>query len=100
MDLIKSEHIILKPILTEKSLVAHAVGKYTFLVSRQSSKFQIAKAFETVFGVKPLNVNTNTIKGKQKTDWKKRLPIKKPDEKMAIITIPKDKKIELLNLSN
>jgi large subunit ribosomal protein L23 len=99
MNSINSEHIILKPIITEKALIMQSQGKYTFSVGLKANKYQIEKAFEEVFGAKPLCVNTRVLKGKLKTDWKTRKPIEKSDRKIAIISVAKDKKIELLNLN-
>jgi large subunit ribosomal protein L23 len=94
----KTNLIVLKPVFTEKTLIQQEKGKYAFWVKRDATKGQIQSSFETVFGIKPLSVNTVLVKGKNKTDWKKRLPIKKPDLKKAIITIDKNTKIELLNI--
>lgn len=99
MNKISVNKIILGPIVTEKSLQLQDSGKYSFWVSRNSSKNQIAVAFKESFGLDPLNINTSTLKGKIKTDWKKRMPITKSDRKKAIISVKKDQKIELLNLS-
>ena len=93
----KSNLLILKPVFTEKTLAQQENGKYSFWVKRDATKGQIEDSFETAFGVKPLSVNTILVKGKTKTDWKKRLPIKKSDLKKAVITIDKNKKLELLN---
>jgi len=90
--------IVLKPVFTEKTLIQQDKGKYTFWVKKDATKGQIESSFEAVFGIKPLSINTVLVKGKNKTDWKKRLPIKKPDLKKAIITVDKNTKIELLNL--
>ncbi|MDD4937501.1 MAG: 50S ribosomal protein L23 [Candidatus Shapirobacteria bacterium] len=91
--------INLKPIITEKSLTHQEISsKYSFWVDTKVNKNQIITAFKTVFGIKPLSVNTIIIKGKIKTDWKKRKPIKKSNKKKAIITLPKGTKIELLKL--
>lgn len=95
----QSNLIILTPAFTEKSLVQQENGKYTFWVKKDATKGQIAASFEAVFGIKPLNINTVILKGKNKTDWKKRLPIKKSDRKKTIITVDKNKKIELLKLN-
>jgi large subunit ribosomal protein L23 len=99
MNSISSQHIILRPIITEKALMEQSLGKYSFWVSKVANKHQIEVAFEAVFGIKPLAVNTIILKGKMKSNPKTRTPIKKPDQKKAFITVPKDKKIELLNLS-
>ena len=95
----KSNLLVLKPAFTEKTLLQQENGKYTFWVAKTATKGQIESSFTTVFGVKPLSINTVLVKGKNKTDWKKRLPIKKSDLKKAIITIDKKQKIELLNVN-
>ena len=99
MNKISVNQVILGPIVTEKSLQLQDSGKYSFWVSRNSSKHQIAVAFQQAFGLEPISVNTSILKGKIKTDWKKRMPITKQDRKKAIIAVKKDQKIELLNLS-
>ena len=93
------EQIIIGPVITEKSLGNQEKGVYSFWVKATANKNQIASAFETVFNIKPLSVNTLVSKGKVKTDYKKRTPIQKPERKKAIITLGKDQKIELLNLA-
>lgn len=95
----QSNLIVLKPVFTEKTLSQQENGKYTFWVKKDSTKGQIEASFEAVFGIKPLNINTVVVKGKTKTDWKKRLPIKKSDLKKAIISVDKNTKIELLKLN-
>jgi large subunit ribosomal protein L23 len=91
--------IILKPIITEKSLaLQQSQDKYAFWTPTDASKNQIKASFETVFGVKPLSINTIIIKGKTKTNWKTRHSIKKSNRKKAIIAVPKGTKIELLKL--
>ena len=79
------EEVILKPIVTEKSSANTAQGKYTFKVAKKATKVQIAKAVETLFSVRVLNVNTMTVKGKEK-----RVGANvgfRPDWKKAIVTI-------------
>jgi large subunit ribosomal protein L23 len=95
----KTNLIVLTPAFTEKTLIQQEKGKYTFWVKRNSTKGQIETSFEAVFGIKPLGINTVILKGKTKTDYKKRLPIKKSDRKKAIITVGKDQKLELLKLN-
>lgn len=95
----QSNLIVLKPVFTEKTLLSQENGKYTFWVKKDATKGQIESSFESVFGTKPLSINTVVVKGKNKTDWKKRLPIKKSDLKKAIITVDKNTKLELLKLN-
>ena len=81
----RPEEIIVKPIITEKSSTAVAEGKYTFKVANKATKVQIANAVETLFNVKVLNVNTMTVKGKEKRVGAN--SGKRPDWKKAIVTI-------------
>lgn len=89
-----------KPLISEKAIYTQSLGKYTFVVDKDTNKDQIATEFTDIFGITPLAVNTVTIKGKVKTNWKNRRPINKPDVKKAIITVGKDKKIDMLTLKN
>ena len=50
--------IIIKPIVTERSMRDMEEGKYTFKVDRRVNKSEIKKAVENVFGVKVEKVNT------------------------------------------
>ncbi|MBQ1922414.1 MAG: 50S ribosomal protein L23 [Lachnospiraceae bacterium] len=59
--------IILKPVITEKSMEAMGEKKYVFLVHPDANKFQIKTAVERLFdGVKVARVNTLNIRGKKK----------------------------------
>lgn len=64
---IKYYDVILKPIVTEKSMNAMAEKKYTFLVHPTANKSQIKEAVEKMFdGVKVAKVNTMNNDGKTK----------------------------------
>ena len=59
--------IILKPVLTEKSMGMMENKEYTFLVHPQANKTQIKEAVEKTFeGTEVLRVNTMNIDGKKK----------------------------------
>lgn len=59
--------ILRKPIISEKSQTLTAKGKYTFEVSRDANKIQIAAAIEKMYGVTVDKVNTLTQIGKKKS---------------------------------
>ena len=62
---IKYYDVILKPVLTEKSMNSMAEKKYTFLVHPEANKSQIKEAVEQMFdGVKVEKVNTLNADGK------------------------------------
>ena len=81
----RPEDIIIKPIITEKSNYGIQTGKYTFQVAKKATKIQIANAVQTLFGVRVLNVNTMTVKGKEKRVGAN--TGKRPDWKKAIVTV-------------
>ena len=59
--------VILKPVITEKSMNQMAEKKYTFLVHPQATKAQIKEAVEKMFeGTKVAGVNTMNCDGKTK----------------------------------
>ena len=59
--------VILKPVVTEKSMRLMAEGKYTFLVHPEANKQMIKEAVEKMFeGTVVERVNTMNIPGKKK----------------------------------
>ena len=58
-----AQDIILRPIITEESMMGTADKKYTFKVAKTASKSEIKDAVEQLFGVKVEKVNTMNCKG-------------------------------------
>ena len=94
----KTAHdIIVKPIITEKSMTGLMMKKYTFKVAKDANKIEIAKAVEEVFpGTKVAKVNTINVRGRER-----RQGVNKgytPSWKKAIVTLTEDsKEIEFFN---
>ena len=86
------QDIIIKPIITERSMDALQSGKYTFKVDKNANKIEIADAVEKLFDVKVASVNTMIVKGKEKRMG--RYTGYRPDWKKAIVTLDGDKTIE------
>ena len=64
---LKYYDVILKPVITEKSMNAMADKKYTFLVHPDAKKSQVKEAVEKMFaGTKVASVNTMNQDGKTK----------------------------------
>ena len=64
---IKYYDVILKPVITEKSMNAMSDKKYTFLVHVDANKSMIKEAVEKMFpGTKVASVNTMNRQGKNK----------------------------------
>ena len=59
--------VILKPVITEKSMELMADKKYTFMVHTEATKNQVKEAVEKMFnGTKVKIVNTMNLDGKTK----------------------------------
>ena len=85
-----AQDIIIKPIITENSMMGIADKKYTFQVAKDANKIEIAKAVEELFGVKVSKVNTISVRGRFR-----RQGIKggyTPAPKKAIVTLTADSK--------
>ena len=67
MAAIKYYDVILKPVVTEKSMNAMSEKKYTFYVHPEANKTMIKEAVEKMFdGTKVEKVNTMNLDGKTK----------------------------------
>ena len=67
MAIVQYYDVILKPVITEKSMDLMADKKYTFLVHTDATKNQIKEAVEKMFeGTKVKSVNTMNLDGKNK----------------------------------
>ena len=89
--------IIERPLMSEKAMDLGSVGKYTFRVSKESNKIEIALAVETIFKLDPgsvVKVNTLNVKGKKKrvgrapegrtSDWKKAVVTLQPGKAITL----------------
>ena len=88
---IKYYDVILKPVITEKSMDAMGEKKYTFLVHPDANKSQIKEAVEKMFeGTKVKSVNTMNLDGK--TRRRGLVYGKTAKTKKAIISLTEDSK--------
>lgn len=85
--------IIVKPVVSEKSVADMEHNKYTFKVSLSANKIDIKNAVEEIFKVKVKDVKTMVVKGKVKRMG--RFEGKRPDWKKAIVTLNDGDKIEI-----
>ena len=83
--------VILRPVITEKSMEAVGDKKYVFEVAPDAGKVEIRKAVEQIFGVKVMSVNTINVKGKAVRGRTGRMG-RKPDRKKAIVRLTDDSK--------
>ena len=85
-----AQDIILKPIISERSMDMLADKKYVFKVAKNATKPEIASAIEELFGVSVASVNTMNMKRKPKrlrysqgytAEWKKAIVALTADSK-------------------
>ena len=83
--------VILKPVITEKSMAAMGEKKYTFLVHPEANKTMIKEAVEKMFeGANEKTVNTMNLDGKTK---RRGMTFGKTAKtKKAVVTLTEDSK--------
>ena len=69
---LEATQIVLRPVISEKSMDSTTRQKYTFAVAHEANKMQIKDAVEELFKVTVLNVNVLTMKPKEKSRNRRR----------------------------
>jgi len=87
--------IIIKPLVTEKSMMDVSKGKYAFVVAKDARKNAIKLAIKEQFGVTVTSVAINNVKGKTKRVGIRRVEVDRPTVKKATVTVKKGEKIAL-----
>ncbi|MBO7650582.1 MAG: 50S ribosomal protein L23 [Lachnospiraceae bacterium] len=90
---LKYYDVILKPVVTEKSMNSMAEKKYVFYVNPDATKTQIAEAVEKMFaGTKVAKVNTMNLAGKNRARNTRsgRIEGKTSEKKKAIVQLTAD----------
>lgn len=85
--------IILKPVITERSMDDAANKRYTFKVATDANKTQVKHAVEEIFGVDVEQVNIMNVKGKLKRVGKN-VGMTAASKKAIVTLTEKSKEIE------
>jgi large subunit ribosomal protein L23 len=88
--------IVLRPVISEKSMDQTSQSKYTFAVANGANKMQIKAAVEELFKVTVVSVNVLTTKAKEKSRNRKRgrqVGFSSPWKK-AVVTVKSGDSIE------
>ena len=89
--------VIRGPVVTEKyDRVREVQNAYAFEVDRRASKDEIKAAVKTLFGVDPVGVRTQIVRGKNKRVG--RSIGRRPNWKKAIVTLKEGQAIDLFTL--
>ena len=84
--------VIIQPVVSEKSYVLAATGRYTFRIHPDAHKTQVRQAVEDIFGVKVTQVNISKVPAKPK-----RRGVhagERPGWKKAVVTVAEGQSIE------
>lgn len=87
--------IIIKPIITEKSMNEAGKGKFTFMVQKQANKKMIKNKVEEKFKVNVVSVSSSITKGKKKKVGTRRVEVSQPSFKKAVVKLKPGQKIDL-----
>lgn len=86
--------ILLRPVISEKSVAEAERNNYTFAVARHANKFEIKAAVEAEFKVTVLSVRVMAVQPKQKRRGRRQMGTV-PGWRKAVVTIAPGDKIEL-----
>lgn len=89
----RSDEVIIAPLLTEKTNIEREQGKYSFRVDPRANKIEVMNAVRELFDVKPISCNVMRVKGKPKrvryragrtSAWKKAIVTIAPGQTISI----------------
>ena len=84
---------LIRPVITEKSMLSSEAGKVTFLVPLSATKDEVKAAVEAIFNVKVNKVNTIRQFGKEKRF--RGYVGQRSDFKKAVVTLAEGQNIDV-----
>ena len=88
--------ILVRPLITEKTMKLVEEGKYTFEVKQGSNKVEVKKAVEELFKVEVTAVNMmNTLRKKRRVGKYEGL---RPAVQKAIVTLAEGQKLDVFEI--
>ena len=88
----KTEHVLKKPIVTEKTVAQ--TDKFSFKIKNSATKGEVKKAVKEFYGVEAQKINIINLPQKTKTFKKGLIGRKRAPFKKAIVTLKKGTKID------
>ena len=89
--------VILRPIISEKSMHHVGKGRFTFAVSKDADKKMIKKAVENDFKVNVIAVKTTIVKGRTRRGGARREERILSSWKKAVVTLKDGQKIDIFD---
>ena len=87
--------VILRPVVSEKTMALLDTNAYTFVVHPDANKIEIRQAVEQLFNAQVVKVNTLNRKGKRKRNRRQPTFGKRSDTKRAVVTLAEGQRIPL-----
>ena len=91
-------NILVRPVITEKSMADAKNGRFAFIVALSAGKDEVKKAVETAYNVHVVDIATAIVKGKVKRVGKKRTEKKLGSYKKAMVVVRTGEKIDEFEL--
>lgn len=91
-----ANHVIVRPIVTEKSSRLNAIRQYAFEVQTGATKIDVKNAVHQLYGVRPTNVTILNVRGKvvrYGRTWGKT-----NNRRKAMVTLPEGKSIDAFSV--
>lgn len=90
---------IIKPRISEKTMMLAQKGWYTFTVEKYARKELIAKEIGSLYNVSVIDVRTVMRKGKTRRTGRKMMNTQRPDWKVAMVRLVKGQKIPVFDIT-
>lgn len=90
--------VLIRPIITEKSMDEAGRGRFSFAVMKYATKPEIKKAVEEQFKVNAISVQTLIMKGKSRRAGKRRMKVHMSSYKKAIVKLAQGQRIDLFEV--
>ena len=87
-----SGEVLVRPVITEKSMLEANAGRYTFEITPDANKLEVKDAVQDAFKVQVLGVRILTAPGKTRRVGRK--IGRRPDRRKAIVRLAEGQKIE------
>ncbi len=91
-----ANHIIVRPLVTEKSSRLNALRQYVFEVQPSATKIDVRNAVHQLYGVRPTSVDISNVRGnvvRYGRTWGKTNSRRK-----AMVTLPEGKSIDVFSI--
>ena len=91
-------NVLVKPVVTEKSVKGQDLRKYTFLISPDANKVDVQKAVSFLYWVEVESVKMIPVRKKIRMIWRAKQMTKRQTGKKAVVTLKKGQSMDVLNL--